>query len=223
MLFETMVFNITGPSWEAVSTCLQKGHTPRLCIKQHALGQCKKAKHKVLKLLRLSLDNMETFLNERDNLKVIHLVRDPRAILNSRIKTPWFVSKTKRTIRLNTQALCLKMRADALSSQRLLKKFPTRFRMVYYEDLTNEPSTKLEELYTFLGMSLDPSLSPDLDSMVNHNTSYWWRHSLQWSHIQYMDSLCKDVYNILGYRMFKVEADVRNVSIPSLSVDFDCK
>lgn len=177
----------------------------------------------------MTLDNLGEFLVSRPNLKVIHLFRDPRAIINSRIQTAWYPSGTDKIVLDNTRALCNKMMIDYKKGLGLLKRFPDRFRFLYYEDLNDEPMQQVKRLYEYLGMSLDPATYSKVKTLPvfvpndqklerERNTAYWWRKSLSWKYVQQIDDICKEVYNTLGYRVFKSEVGLKNLTIPSVRI-----
>lgn len=218
---------LSGPNWKIVDECMDKGGNSRICLQVHALRQCRQARHKVIKVLRMSTDNLEYLLESRPNLKVIQLFRDPRAIINSRIETPWYASKSNITTRLNIQSVCSKMRTDVIESKKLLEKYPERFRLVYFEDLADSPGSKIIAIYKFLGMSIDPATymeafqtSPKKKEPLksSNNTIYWWRQTLRWDYVKYIDILCGTLYNMLGYRSFKEVETLRRLSVPSVKI-----
>lgn len=196
----------------------------------YAQKQCTKSRHKVAKVLRLSVDNFENFLTARPDIKVIHLFRDPRAIINSRIETSWYPAKSEATVLQNAQALCARMKVDFAGGIKLLEKYPDRFRFLYYEDLNEEPMVKVRLLYKFLKMSLDPKTYPKVKSLPvfssrnrdksdrENNTAFWWRKTMQWDTVQKIDEICKPVYALLGYKTMTNETEMLDLSVPSLTI-----
>ena len=161
-------------------------------------------------------------------MKIIHLFRDPRAIINSRIKTSWY---PKMALISNAEGLCHKMLYDFSEGQKLYSRYPGRFRFVYYEDLNYRPFEKVKLLYTYLGMSLDESKYSVVGSISvfksnktesekerETNTAYWWRKSLDWSLLQQIDEKCVGVYNALGYKKFDTYEDLTNLSLVSVVI-----
>ena len=67
----------------------EKDHNISCLVKESLF--CKKASNIVIKILRLSLQSAKALLKTIPDLKIIHLLRDPRAVLNSRVKlTSWY-------------------------------------------------------------------------------------------------------------------------------------
>ena len=109
---------------------------------------CRKAKHRVTKVLRLSLDNTENLLRDNSLLKVIQLIRDPRGVINSQIHTGWFPfsDKSLEKLRNNAVTMCSRMLHDIESGKRLMHLFPNRVQIIHYEDLMTQSS--LQNIYT---------------------------------------------------------------------------
>lgn len=220
-----------GPSWSSTKLCIDKGGQHASCVNQHIPKICKNATHRVTKVLRVTVDNLETLLQSRKNLKIIHLFRDPRAIINSRIETSWYPSKDTTQLLFNAESLCKKMIYDFREGQKLYKKYPERFRFLYYEDLNDDPLDKVKTLYKYLGMSLDESkysvvkkikVFNDAKNVVKtereKNTAFWWRKTLDWGLVKEIDVLCKDVYSALGYVPFSRYEELRNLTIKSVHI-----
>jgi hypothetical protein len=191
---------------------------------------CKDSTHKVTKVLRLTTDLLAPVLQSRDNLKVIHLFRDPRAIINSRIQTDWYPSKTDKMIIENAKSLCNKMLYDFREGQKVQKLFPDRFRFMYYEDFSFDILNKSKILYNYLGMNTNEKYYPDImklsafknaasgETERKRNTAYWWRKTLKWELVEKMEEICKDVYKELGYKSFSNIQEYSDLSIPSVVI-----
>ena len=183
------------------------------------------------KVLRLTPDQIEYLLQTRDNLKVIHLYRDPRAIMNSRIETKWYPSDDVSLLLHNAESLCKKMIYDHYKGEELYRKYPDRFKFVYYEDLNEDPLSKAKSLYSYLGMDLDESKYTVLRDISvfkestkrtagdrTKNTAFWWRRTLDWEIIKRIDTICWQVYEALGYVQFKTHRELRNLTLASVNI-----
>jgi len=209
-------------------SCMKANGQAEFRINTFIPERCKKALHRVTKVIRFSVDLCEYLLNERDNIKVIHLFRDPRAVINSRLETPWY--KIPNEIALNARSLCNKMLHDSIEGERLLLKYPSKFMFLYYEDLNDEAVDKVNTLYRNLGMSDSPhnmqrirdlpvlSAKKSNGSDRINNTAYWWRMNLGWDIVQIVDTKFAGVYKRLCFKQFKTEHKLRDVRIPSLDI-----
>jgi len=221
-------FDILELQWKDVVSCMKTNGQAEFCINKFIPQRCKNALHRVTKVLRFSVDLFEYLLNERDNIKVVHLFRDPRAVINSRLETPWY--KFPHDIASNARALCNKMLHDSIEGERLLLKYPSKFMFLYYEDLNDKAVDKVKTLYRHLGMSDSPqnmqriqdlpvfSAKNSNGSERENNTALWWRKTLGWDIVQIVDTECAGVYKRLGFKHFKTEHELRDVRIPSLDI-----
>ena len=178
------------------------------------------------KVLRFTVDNFDSFLMSRDNIKLIHLIRDPRAIINSRIGANFFPTKDVLSI---AEVLCNKMLHDYQAGRKLLIQYPKRFRFVYYEDLTDNPLNKIKALYRYLGFSLDETKysrvvniktlgSSNNKTQRQRNTAFWWRMKMDWTLIKQIDHLCYNVYDVLGYTAFSTNDELLNLTFRSVKI-----
>lgn len=220
---------ILGPSWNQVAECISGKGNQKLCMHRYAPRKCKNATHRVSKVLRLSTDLYSEILRERKNLKVIHLFRDPRAIMNSRIKTPWYPSQTPDAIIENAKGLCKKMLDDFREGKKVLSLYPDRFRFIYYEDLNENLLNKTKILYRYLGMDLNERYYPEVIKMSafsnatdqtsrEKNTAFWWRRTLPWDIVQKMESVCSEVYKQLGYKSLSSIEQYRDLTFKSVDI-----
>ena len=66
------------------STCMQIVREKAKPCEQMLGEFCKKADFRATKTVRATMDVVETLLERNPNLRVIHLIRDPRAVMVSR-------------------------------------------------------------------------------------------------------------------------------------------
>lgn len=194
---------------------------------------CKNSTHIATKIVRLTVDNLEYVLQNLPHVKVIHLIRDPRAIINSRIATSWYQldespKDNHRRISTDAKDLCLRMKYDLKAGIKLKKKYGKRFAFVMFEDLQNDLKSKAKMLYTHLGIDQSNSASKlaNIPSILENehvvkkkwgDYTNWWRFQLSISALQVIDSVCEDVTSALGYRTFANEVELKNVSTNAFS------
>ena len=173
---------------------------------------------------------MHIFLNERPNLKVVHLVRDPRGLINSHFQTSWSPLRRRSTEKqlINAaRAICERMSRDIDIGEKLLEKYPDRFKIVQYEDF-DDPASKIDTLYNFLGMThareteqyiAKPETETDSASAnggAKGNHPFQYRTALRWSTVELIDQYCSDVYDKLGYSKFENETSYKDLSISGI-------
>jgi hypothetical protein len=108
----------------------------------------------------------ETLLEWYPTARIIHMVRDPRAVYRSQFKhrkpeavpyrwllrVPWMM---RAFILLEATWLW----ADAVSRHRTLsRRYPANYRMVRFEDLVRDPEAEIRRLCEFLGVQFEPAM-----------------------------------------------------------------
>ena len=214
-----------GKRWLDYKNCKQNpSNTLKACLRAAEPG-CISAKHRIIKLLRMTLDNLELLLQKNKHLKVVHLFRDPRAIINSHINTGWFGYDQYDPIFIVGDAgvTCQRMMTDIQAGKRLLQKYPGRIKFIQYEDVGNLEPDKMKRLYAFLGMSFtiqeDTLIRkvklPRKTSSVKGFHPYNYRETLSWKVVETVDRECSEVITELGYQLYRNEQHLRNMSHPA--------
>lgn len=139
-------------------------------------------------------------LDQLPNARVIHMVRDPRAVLASqkhRWKRRWLdsVRIPLREALRNRVAFhpftTTRLWAKATHQAVALSEHP-RFMAVKFEDLINDPDTQLKTLCEFLGIPLEDALYDVQVMGSSHNTSRLSEHKFDRETLQRWRSSLRD-------------------------------
>jgi hypothetical protein len=138
--------------------------------------------------------------------KVLHMVRDPRDVLASRMRAGW---SKRRPLLLNVLAYRAQLRMGRNEGRR---RFGDRYMEVQYERLISEPRETLAVVCRFLGVSYDPQMLEYHESssrLVAPDEAEWkknvtrpllsenagkWRQELTRSQVLQAERLCSDVF-----------------------------
>ena len=123
---------------------------------------CNNQAHTVVKILShripLRVQTLHFLFKNVNNLKVIHLVRDPRAVANSISRIGWPTSDKFRlsteasSLQLNIKRFCLSMIKELQFILEAEVTFPRRYCLQGYEALVQNPLREAQELYKFAGI-----------------------------------------------------------------------
>ncbi|XP_067856112.1 carbohydrate sulfotransferase 1-like isoform X2 [Heptranchias perlo] len=203
---------------------------------------CQARSHVAIKTVRIPEIKDLRLLTEdpRLNLKIIHLVRDPRGILASRMGTftdhfrSWKIwNATGRKpggvdlSQISTTCKDLSNSAQTGSSKPAWLK--GKYMLVRYEELAKDPFKKTAEIYHFLGLDVDSQVKKWIlqntrgtsSPAGNHKytttrnssaTAESWRLNLSFQIVQTVQCLCNETLFQLGYRLADSVTDLRNVS-----------
>ena len=111
---------------------------------------CIKNRIRAVKLVRATMEEIAYFIHKNkecvNQIKVVHLLRDPRGRLNSLHKCCKFHYANPKPI----FQMCLRQMNDVLIARELEKKFPGTFIEVQYEHLASDTKEVSESIYNFL-------------------------------------------------------------------------
>lgn len=122
---------------------------------------CKSKRNVGVKAIRIPDINLLLHLMKpsRTNLKVIHLVRDPRGMAVSRLRVHdrlpdgqlYNATHITTTVRYYVQRYCLSW-ATNIEIGNYIPWVSTNYKLVRYEDLAQDPLTHTQEIYSFVGL-----------------------------------------------------------------------
>lgn len=178
--------------------------------------ECKRARVRLVKTIRLDLDLVNKAVNslhgqgqEDSKVKLVHIVRDPRAMLHSRQK---WVQITATEVR----ATCARLMADAKISAELQRLHTSNYFLVRFEDLASRPLDTALQLYKHVGIATPENLVPWLMAHTNaqkdngeagtvrrnsstHLTNWKNNADVSMYFRKYAPSECMDLLNTFGY------------------------
>ncbi|XP_074078994.1 carbohydrate sulfotransferase 4-like [Macrotis lagotis] len=214
-----------------------------------AEAACRSYSHVALKEVRfLGLRALYPLLADPAlDLRVVHLVRDPRAVFRSRelvaplllrdsravLGPQWDrVPREERPLRV-LGAICrshVRIREEA---RRLPGPLAARYLLVRYEDLARDPLTHTSRLYDFAGLPFPPQLRVWVqnitrgkgmgrsafltDSRNARNVSQAWRWALPHDQVVQIQKVCKDAMELMGYLPVLSEKHQKNLLLDLLS------
>lgn len=185
------------------------------CDTNYVDGVCSRTKTRIIKETRISLASIEKLLQRlppTTNIKIVFLVRDPRAIYQSRKHFRW--CKTSSCI--DYEKLCEDLTSDLEVYPRLVENYGDKITMVRFEDIALEPFEKGEALYNRVNL---PYTSETIDYIYNHtnennvdnNSPYStlrnskqiitkWIDNLNETIVDAIQDSCGFVFQQLGYK-----------------------
>lgn len=210
-----------------------------------ASESCLSKQHHAIKTVRVhQLETLQPLVEDpRLDVRVIQLVRDPRAILASRMvafsskyrtwkawaqdgQVPEDDEEVKR-LRGN----CDQIRLSAEVGLRQPRWLRRRYMLVRYEDIARYPMQKAEEMYRFTGIPF----SPQAREWILRNTQTTreasgiystqknsseqaekWRFNIPFTLAQVVQRVCGPTMELFGYRFVHDESTLMNRSVSLL-------
>ncbi|XP_041365172.1 carbohydrate sulfotransferase 1-like isoform X2 [Gigantopelta aegis] len=209
-------------------------HFHKMCLSD-LVSRCLGSKHVVVKSIRMDMSMTGQLLKQLPNLKVIHLIRDPRATILSRVQLGLAQMKI---LNLNIDVMkqqaqkspqhCDQVKNDLDEAYRLRKEFPGRVAILLYEKIVQSPVSMAEQLYKFLGMKITKEIKQYVFNITNGGmadtcavctirknasvTAFKWRTQISLPIAQMIDRACANVYSDLGYVPISAESQILNES-----------
>ena len=193
--------------------------------------RCEDARIRVFKTIRLRMSQVEELMDAFPKMKVIHLVRDPRGMINSQLKTK-LVKKSGKPLQTIVSKYCRNIEDDVRLNQYLSRNKQGRIRLVKYEDLAEYPFQIVTALYRFAKLNLTEEVIKHVNKSTSMNlrddcaycttrrnstkTAYQWHEEISDSVLALVDSLCASVYRLLGYERFKPVRKLKYLDSSSL-------
>ncbi|XP_031568202.1 carbohydrate sulfotransferase 1-like [Actinia tenebrosa] len=214
-------------------------HVQEECQRIHTstlIDICQSYRHVVIKTIRVkNLDELKEL--RRFNIeapwnimKVIHLVRDPRAIINSRAhidlsrhNTKW----TKADYQTNARALCTQV-LNNLKKGVSEEAFETMYHVIRYEDIATQTERATRELYEFANLPWSEKAGQWLrqNTLKTHEFHPFsttknatmslnlWRTQLDVETIRTIEQECSIMMTLLGYNKVKNPEHLQDISRP---------
>ncbi|XP_041453983.1 carbohydrate sulfotransferase 1-like [Lytechinus variegatus] len=201
---------------------------------------CNLHPHKVVKLIRLySVESLTPLLKDKSiNLKIIHLLRDPRGTLSSRSKENHTSTKELslgNTLTHDATYICRRMKRNFNFVQKNPELLRDRYLRIRYEDIATDPEGWTRDLYKFAGIGDVPgnvydwiqqntheSTSEDArDIYSTHRNSsanaQAWRHHVTFPVVSEIQNHCGGVMEEAGYRLVKEASDLQRTNLSFVS------
>ncbi|XP_070388499.1 carbohydrate sulfotransferase 5-like isoform X2 [Dermacentor albipictus] len=184
----------------------------------HLSALCSRAETQVFKFTRLRVSQVASWIERNPDIaqsvRVVHLVRDPRAIYSSRRGIRWCTDYKHCD---SAATLCDQMRSDLDAFGELTRRLQiNRTYQIRFEDLAADPLNETMRVFVSLGLNYAPSVSKYIQTHTatasaaemrnDHSTKrnskavvHMWKQKLSRVKIREIETTCGDVLQRLGY------------------------
>ncbi|XP_063791821.1 carbohydrate sulfotransferase 6-like [Pseudophryne corroboree] len=203
---------------------------------------CRTYSHVVMKTVRI-LDLsvlLPLFRDPALDLRILHLVRDPRAVALSRKSFSLRIEDKivlKNEINLTiTNITTSKVMEKICKSQVAINKLARtsqtlrgRYMAIRHEDLTSKPVQSLEQIYKFSGLPLTKELKEWIYnvtheeikdkngfmtfSKMSSKVNQRWRTALDFGLVQQIQHSCEPAMEVFGYLPAKTKNEQKNITV----------
>ncbi|XP_071103182.1 carbohydrate sulfotransferase 1-like [Haliotis cracherodii] len=189
---------------------------------------CVRSRVSCVKTIRFNMTDMTYLMDKYRNIKIVHLIRDPRATLRSQKSVGEF---SWDSLDIHAEKLCQRAKRDFDVSSKMKSLYPGRILTLRYEDLAERPFVMTEQIYRFIGLDLTPSIRDYVQNITNASDKACvnirlctrkkstkiiskWRTSLSYNQVSAIDNICEPLYKVMGYLPVNNEQNLHNLSVP---------
>ena len=169
---------------------------------------CMKNKIRVVKVIRATMEEIGNILHRNENcvsqIKIVHLLRDPRGRLNSLHDCCGFnYSKTNKI-----SSMCHRQMKDVVIANKLKKSYPGTFLEVQYEQLASDIAKVSENIYNFLFDSNVPiEVKTWMKSDRNNQSETTWstnRKNSKVTSLAWIDKMSPEAKHVVNHQCRKL-------------------
>lgn len=181
--------------------------------------KCREANLRLAKFIRMSMEMAGKLLKSNRDIRVIHLLRDPRAMMDSQLRKNDMNVNVFQTFKWRTRYMCSRMQKDLSFSAQLKIQYPDRIFTLRYEDLVDDPLKTGQRIFDFIEIPFSSNdkqfiLSTSIDTKLNATyRANIWRDHISQRHLDVVNTYCKNLYKKLGYVSFNSVDSVRNLHL----------
>ena len=154
----------------------------------------------------------------KTDVRVIQLVRDPRASFNSRIKLGWMEEFHQWHFPVTVREQCSKLVQNIKFGRELPYEWRDKYLEVHYEDLARNPVETTRNMYRFAGFEMSQSIidwvirntSPSKEEILREKANIFspvrnssamvdqWRQEAPIERTRIIEKHCKEALDLLG-------------------------
>ena len=197
--FTNTPLNVTEFHFDEYVRCLSaRAKKVIKCIPKF-IASCSSADLRVVKLVRGEMRDVEPLMRMSRNFRVVHLIRDPRGVINSRRRINFFraIGVKGRDMTPESSYYCADVIRDIKLGQQLEAKYPGRIIQIIYDDFVTNAHETIRNLYEFLDRKL-PAEVVSFANTAKPSTVSTWKTKLRDTAVQHIDETCKGMYELLS-------------------------
>lgn len=171
------------------------------------MATCRSRELRVIKLVRATMESMVPLLRTLPNFRVIHLMRDPRAVVLSRqlfdSSARGLYSERDNKSMLIKEAIlyCRTVVRDVRVRRQLEMQFPGKIYSLIYDDLVKDLKGFSERVYSFIDAKIPLSWVRQITSvaMMQNATrrASRWQHVLSTETNKDIVAVCKEFFRVI--------------------------
>ena len=164
---------------------------------------CATTKVRAIKTVRTTMKSIRPFFKDVPNFRVIHLIRDPRAAVASKMGVPWSQGIYASTdVRKEARIYCQQVSLDLAWRMQIEEEYPGQIIELVYDDFVQRPEESLGRLYNFLELDIHNVTRKRMLKATKDSTAKAkkWQLQLTWAEVKSIEEQCKDVFQNVAFK-----------------------
>ena len=166
------------------------------CAAKHFDEPCKRKKLRVIKAVRANMQVGELLLRSSHNSYLVHLYRDPRGVVSSRLQIYWTWGLANEvSAGYQAKLYCSQVLSDLKRRMALERQgYANRIKEIVYDRFSEDPLSNLLEIYKFIGTQPSAELMEKYRLNRNKSRAKKWTKHLKANEIVAINSACSDFF-----------------------------
>ncbi|KAJ8316428.1 hypothetical protein KUTeg_006442 [Tegillarca granosa] len=229
--------NIGKPFWDdgfilkskkarEFETCVkkEKNNVPRLKAMEVCANNlstvCRNSNNIISKIIRIPMYILEPLMKKFPKMKIIHLLRDPRATIGSQSR--FRVIRSGEHFEDDVTKFCSRVYEDLVIAKSFKQRYPGRILQIVYEDLAKNPIEVTKILYKFSNLHFTDKIKQFVENVTSASEiqkaektdcgytctlksnstaqAQKWRLTLPFGMVNQIDRLCRPLLRELKLR-----------------------
>ncbi len=173
----------------------------QFCIDHHLTNTCLNSRVRAIKTVRATSDIVEPLLQKDPDFRVIHLMRDPRGVVKSRMASSWSQGRYEKNDpgKLGS-VFCQRALKDHGDLELLKNRYPQTGLTVVLENFVRYPERQTRAIFEdFLQLPASKTMLDKLDRTMRVGFVDKWKKSLRPIFVQQIDKACKNFFSSVKY------------------------
>ena len=188
-------------------TCMENRYGTKVRVCRDRLKPiCGNSTLRAIKTVRLNMETAWALLDRMPNLRVIQLMRDPRAVVLSRMnESSYFSLTTTNDSQSEAKLYCMAALRDVKILRQIEALRPGSTMQVIYEDFVDSPTQTVTDIYKMLDLDVPHTLKTWLENNLENIRVNSTRIANRWRH-ELSEEIKRDTYQICRNLLHEVNS-----------------
>ena len=196
--------HVSGEKFRNYSSCMSQARDDATACVDKLTAMCQGSDFRTIKTVRATMASVENMIEMNENFRMIHLVRDPRAVVLSRQK---FHSSGRslyagEDVVREAKLFCQNLAHDILLRQNIERRYPGTTLEILYDEFVRDPLNQTEKIYNFMNVTLGQKVRTFIVENTKQKVNSTaivdkWQDTLTYLKVKTINSVCRKVFLLI--------------------------